>query len=362
MRPFSCRSCQSSILKSFAATFLDAPLATPSHPQRFVAFARFSSGRPKLADQLSEPSWISESATDSSSSTTPSNQDLPAAPSTNPIPWYLQVDTPKPPTSSHPFADRQLIPDLPKNPPSILSPILSYLSVDAGLDDLSLLDLRSLNPPPALGANLLMILGTTRSVKHLNVSADRFCRWLRSNYKLRPFADGLLGRNELKLKLRRKARRAKLAASVGNTMYKKERGEPDDGITTGWICINVGQVEDGLLDSTQEHSEDVTEHDGKGEDEEYVNPENAEEGPDNNYVGFGSRSNAPRIVVQMFTEEKRADLDLEGLWQDRSTRRTRKAEKEVKPAEATIESHDSGFSSMISRSRAASSGQISADG
>lgn len=327
-----------------------------------------------LADQSITPNPPSYQPEDSDASVALSQPNLVAS-SSDPIPWYLQVDTPQPPTSSHPFADRQVIPDLPHEPPSILSPMLEYLSVDAGLDNLTLLDLRSLDPPPALGANLLMVLGTARSVKHLNVSADRFCRWLRSNYKLRPYADGLLGRNELKLKLRRKARRARLAASVGNTLYEKGRGA-DDGITTGWICVNVGQVEEGHSKQVPEQDRAAAESDMREQDDdsvaelgmeeeeggattetdhrelraeaiaetgtnvaekEYVNPEQSIEDQDNSYIGFGSRSNAPRIVVQMFTEEKRAELDLEGLWQDRSTRRSRKAVIANDDAEAALE-------------------------
>ena len=355
-----------------------------------------------LADQSSQPTSSSYQSEDSNAPV-PLSQPNSVVSSSDPIPWYLQVDTPQPPTFSHPFADRQIIPDLPEDPPSILSPMLEYLSVDTGLDNLTLLDLRSLDPPPALGANLLMILGTARSVKHLNISADRFCRWLRSNYKLRPYADGLLGRNELKLKLRRKARRVRLAASVGNTMYEKGGGA-DDGITTGWICVNVGQVEEDHLQDvpegfraaaesdTREQEDDsvaepgMEEQDGEAtiesghqrelmaeviadtgtkiEEEEYINPEQSIEDQDNNYIGFGSRSYAPRIVVQMFTEEKRAELDLEGLWQDRSTRRSRKAVIANEDAEAALEEQsmaeeeeeeDADLSSMIPGPRRAQS-------
>ena len=148
-------------------------------------------------------------------------------------------------------------------------------------------------------------------------------------------------------------------------MYKKEGAEADDGITTGWICINVGPVEDALVDPAQAHDEDLAERDGE-EFEEYVNPEITEEEPeDADYVGFGSRSNAPRIVVQMLTEEKRADLDLEGLWQDRSTRRTRKTEKESRPAKAAMgeqRTDGSTFSWMVSRRQAAPLEQNSAGG
>ncbi|KAI5306212.1 ATPase synthesis protein 25 mitochondrial [Ascosphaera pollenicola] len=161
--------------------------------------------------------------------------------------------------------------------------ILHQLSNTLGVDDLALFDLRDMDPPPALGANLVMIMGTVRSFKHLNSSSDRFCRWLRKEYKLRPGADGLLGRQELKLKLRRKARKAKLASSVGATIQ-----DLDDGIVTRWICINAGSIEDGRPAS------EIPRTPG--------------------FVGFGTQSPTCQLVVQLMTEDKRAELDLETLW------------------------------------------------
>ena len=196
------------------------------------------------------------------------------------VPWYLQVDTPK--RAPQPLSERQRLPALPESPPPILQPVLQHLSVDLGLDNLSLIDLRKLDPPPALGANLMMIIGTTRSERHLHVSADRFCRWLRSTYGLRPDADGLLGRNELKMKLRRKARRAKL---LGNATEENE----DDGVQTGWICVDMGAVES-------------------------ADPVPEDEPVPKDFVGFGRRTDGVTMVVQMLTEEKREEIDLEGLW------------------------------------------------
>ncbi|KAI9851852.1 MAG: ATPase synthesis protein 25 mitochondrial [Thelocarpon superellum] len=185
-----------------------------------------------------------------------------------------------------PRALQQHVPPLPANAPALLEPMLEHISVELGLDDLSLLDLRHLDPPPALGAGLLMILGTARSERHLHVSADRFCRWLRSQHQLTPTADGLLGRNELKLKLRRKARRARLLGSVGSIDTNA-----DDGIRTGWVCVNVGTI-------------DLAE----------VNPIADQDQVAPNYIGFGRRTEGVRVVVQMLTEEKREEMDLEGLW------------------------------------------------
>lgn len=228
------------------------------------------------------------------------------------VPWYLQVDTPTP-QSEHPFAERQKLPELPDTPPTLLQPILEHVSVELGLDHLSLIDLRELDPPPALGANLIMIIGTARSEKHLHVSADRFCRWLRTEHRLTPFADGLLGRNELKLKLRRKAKRTRLLSAVGSKETASQ--ELDDGIRTGWVCVNVGRVEGGALQKPAEELQNI--------------------------VGFGSQSSGSRIVVQMMTEEKRGQIDLETLWSGilrRSTKAKTDTDQEVDDAEKRVRS------------------------
>ena len=330
----TCRSCQYGLLQSFAAIAgislppLSRPqskILAPGHNQRWYT-------RSQVKSFERSPKAFQAPAADGEDEH-PSEPQADMAPSqSTPIPWYLQVETPQPPAPAHPLAERQFIPELPPNPPPILSPILQYLSVDSGLDNLSLIDLRHLDPPPALGANLIMMIGTARSVKHLNVSADRFCRWLRSNYKMRPYADGLLGRNELKLKLRRKARRLKLAQSVGNTL---EAGR-DDGITTGWICVNLGSVED-VGDEVSAGEDENLDGAGLRDGEQIQEAESTDDG----YVGFGSRSTAPRIVVQMFTEEKRAEMDLEGLW---DVRRSRRATKDQKGEEA-LENADANGSS-----------------
>jgi hypothetical protein len=207
------------------------------------------------------------------------------------IPWYLQEDMPTPDSQ---ISSQDQIPELPEDPPAILPAFLDYVFKDLGLDNLKLIDLRGLETPPALGANVIMLVGTARSVKHLNVSADRLCRWLRSTYKLTPYADGLLGRNELKIKLRRKARRARLASRTGAMFDDK-----DDGITTGWICVNAGVVEESPV---LEQKDEV-------------------------FEGFGKIARGTRIVTQIFTEEKRVDVDLEGLWQSALDRAERQKQK-----------------------------------
>ena len=233
------------------------------------------------------------------------NENMDSASST---PWYLQVVPPQ--RNSNPLLERQRIPELPPNPPPLLPPMLEHISIDLGLDNLAILDLRSIDPPPALGANLLMILGTARSEKHLHVSADRFCRWLKTTYKLSPYADGLLGRGELKLKLRRKARRARLLSNVGSS----DTGNADDGIRTGWICVNVGTIEDG-----------------KGYPDQI--PEQGD------YVGFGSGVGGAKVVVQLLTAEKREILDLETLWGNALKRQERKEGRIAKGQDELLLAH-----------------------
>ncbi|KAA8648163.1 ATPase synthesis protein 25 mitochondrial [Aspergillus tanneri] len=231
----------------------------------------------------------SASGSDEGSKTLSGNEKLT---SSSHVPWYLQESPPI--SESQQMSSRDQIPDLPENPPEILPVLLDYVFKDLGLDNLKLIDLRPLESPPPLGANVIMIIGTARSVKHLNVSADRLCRWLRSTWKLSPYADGLLGRNELKIKLRRKARRARIASQTGAMVDDK-----DDGITTGWICVNAGVVEKGPVPQQEMQ----------------------------NFEGFGHITGDTRVVVQMFTEEKRAEVDLEVLWQKTLDRDKREKQK-----------------------------------
>lgn len=227
-----------------------------------------------------------------------SNDTSSATPSITP--WYLQVDISQP--KADPVPKQNWLRMLPENSPPLIQPVLEYISIDLGLDALSVFDLRKLDPPSGLGANLLMVLATARSEKHLHVSADRFCRWLRSTHKLSPYADGLMGRGELKLKLRRKARRAKLLSSVGSS----EKINIDDGLRTGWICVNVGTIESekGALDLPEEPR---------------------------GFVGFGGQTRGARLVVQMMTGEKREELDLEDLWSNMLARQEKRDARLSKP-------------------------------
>lgn len=224
-----------------------------------------------------EPESTSEAITESLGDAAPTPST--AAPS---IPWYLkQQSTPRAPIQA------AEIPDLPTNPPPILAELLEHIAVTAGLDDLSLLDLRDLDPPPALGPKLIMIIATARSERHLHVAADRFARWLRREHGLKANAAGLLGRNELKIKLRRKAKRMRMLANVGGAVPE---GNIDDGIRTGWICCTLSKVE-AHPEDTHMPGDDVKE-----------------------FVGFRDVKPGVNIVVQLFTEEKRAETDLETLW------------------------------------------------
>ena len=246
---------------------------------------------------------------------------------TTTMPWYLQVQASQH-TSSR-LAERQMLPDLPHDPPPLLQPIIEHLSVNVGVDNLLLLDIRKIDPPPALGANLLMLIGTARSEKHLHISADRFCRWLRTSHKLSPYADGLLGRNELKLKMRRKARRAKLLSSVGSS----DDGNADDGIRTGWVCVNVGAI--GNI-AGAEHGNTV--RDG--------------------FIGFGGQSEGVKLVVQMLTEQKREELDLEGLWGGVLARQQRKEAREAEKQQQEIEDLEVGSSVLIGRQVVTDAGRL----
>ncbi|KAH9891370.1 hypothetical protein F4778DRAFT_331309 [Xylariomycetidae sp. FL2044] len=195
-------------------------------------------------------------------------------------PWYLQVEPPRHVASTEPPP----LPEVPADSPAIIASLLEYASEEMGLDSLSLLDLRKLDPAPALGPNLFMLFGTARSERHLNVSAGRLLRWLRAKHRIWADADGLLGPNERKTKLRRKAKRAKLLGIMGND-------DADDGIKTGWICVNLGNI-------------------GRGGEESAIVAD------DGRVAGFGVSQPGFTVVFQVMTERRRAELNLEELWQN----------------------------------------------
>lgn len=315
---WKCGSCRRSLLRAFVSTFADLPIrngAVKPNTTKFSikAFDPVTPTRPfttinhRRSDNAHQESILPENMqgekTLDAEHNTEHDEGMPE--SVSPQPWYLQVQTPQ--RESQSLSERQRLPELPPDPPPLLQPILEHISIDLGLDDLYLFDLRELDPPPALGANLLVILGTARSERHLHVSADRFCRWLRTAHKLTPYADGLMGRGELKQKMRRKARRARILSRVGSS----ERYNQDDGLTTGWICVNVGTIEDG-----------------KGASEEYLEPDG--------FVGFGEKVGGAKVVIQMLTEEKRMELDLEELWENMLKTHKRKEAKIKNSSEAAI--------------------------
>ncbi|KAK6438753.1 ATPase synthesis protein 25 mitochondrial [Oleoguttula sp. CCFEE 5521] len=139
-----------------------------------------------------------------------------------------------------------------------------------------------------------------------------------------PYADGLLGRNELKLKMKRKAKRTRLMSAVG--AKSTGEGELDDGLRTGWVCVNVGRVEDGELP-------------------EGVGKVQRAEG----YVGFGAETTGCNMVVQLMTEEKRGEVDLEKLWGGIINRARRDAGKEGNEATSEVGEGDLPDASATSR-------------
>ncbi|KAI1749875.1 hypothetical protein F4782DRAFT_511203 [Xylaria castorea] len=281
-----CSQCRLHVLSLFTGSALrSAPLARPSlsysraHIVGSLPIRHFSS-LPKPTDPVFDAERgqnarvleeESESNKDEADATV--DESVPAN-----VPWYLQVE---PPTQIAPLEPPPL-PEMPPDAPPLIGSLLEYASEEMGLDELNLLDLRNLDPPPALGPSLFMLFGTARSERHLSVSAGRLVRWLRAKHRVYADADGLLGPNERKIKLRRKARRAKLLGTTGTD-------DADDGIRTGWICVNLGTIDRGGTESA------VVAEDGR-------------------VSGFGVSQAGSTIVFQIMTEGRRAEMGLEALW------------------------------------------------
>ncbi|KAK3400354.1 hypothetical protein B0T20DRAFT_408461 [Sordaria brevicollis] len=287
LRASACSACRFSALRLFVSSFATPRAPLPAARTRILSpAASYSTFRPSPRLQAS-PS-IEEHAEPAAQEQPKETEDVQAAAESVPetsndasgdVPWYLQVDAPTHPTLVH---EPPPLPDIPEGSPKLMEPLVKFVSDELGMDDLELLDLREIDPPPALGPEVLMLFGTARSERHLHVSADRLVRWLR-NRGISAKADGLLGRNELKTKLRRKARKAKLLGTTGVP------GGADDGITTGWICVNLGTI--GWSDMEMEFKDE-----------------------NGMTSGFGVPQSGTTIVVQLMTETRREELALEKLW------------------------------------------------
>ncbi|KAK6363421.1 ATPase synthesis protein 25 mitochondrial [Orbilia blumenaviensis] len=156
----------------------------------------------------------------------------PAAPSptSDGTPWYLQSPLqPAPRRFVSPLIEQ--MPELPPNSPAHLGTLLNYLIKDLSLSKIKIMDIRGLEPTPALGPNTIMILATARSERHMTIASDKCCRYMRGILEgTQIFADGLIGRGEIKLRERRERRKG-----------KRRTAEDEEALRVGWICVNSGQ-------------------------------------------------------------------------------------------------------------------------
>lgn len=174
------------------------------------------------------------------------------------IPWYLreqQSDTSLMSKFDIQQTHYEDYPDLPRNSPPLLQPLISRLFYDHHLLNIVLLDLRNRDPPPVWGSNTIMILATVRSERQLSSVAEATSKWLKATAGVMPRIDGLPKQESLVMKRRRLRRK-----SLRRPGYLIAAPRP-----TTWVSMYTG------------------------------------------YQG---------LVLQLFTEQGRQEYDLEGLWGD----------------------------------------------
>ncbi|SPJ74014.1 probable ATPase synthesis protein 25, mitochondrial [Fusarium torulosum] len=273
----SCRCCQSAIIRAVVSrpatsSFRTLPQTTskqlPGLATRFFSDARTNDPIIEKDDSVVfSPSDVLDTAAES------------AEPED--VPWFLEVEPPRHPQNQHAVE----LPKIPEGAPEVLEPMVKYIFEDMGLDDISLMDMRDLDPPAALGPNLIMLFATARSERHLHISSGRFVRWLKKHHSISARADGLIGPGELRTKLRRLRKKAKL---MGTNTAIIPGG--DNGISTGWVCVNFSSSGDNI--------DEAAKIDDSGR-----------------FSGFGAPQTGTTVMIQCMTESRRAELDLEGLWQ-----------------------------------------------
>lgn len=272
-----CRSCQNAIYKAVLSTSTLRTL-----PQPRIKTSSFIARRPFSADHQppNESTTFTKPSDEHTAENLTENVEDIEKELEDEQPWFLEEAPPRHAPSLH-KAD---LPVAPGDAPGVVEPMIKYIYEDMGLDEISLLDLRELDPPASLGPNLIMLFATARSERHLHISAGRFQRWLKKHHKVNAKADGLIGAGELKTKLRRLRKKAKLLGS--NTAMTPG---VDYGISTGWVCVNFSINESEVTEAAK------LDDDGK-------------------FSGFGAARTGTTVVIQCMTEGRRKELDLEPLW------------------------------------------------
>ncbi|KAF5646841.1 ATPase synthesis 25 mitochondrial [Fusarium sp. NRRL 52700] len=273
----SCRQCQSAIIRAVVSR----PATSSFRSLQQTTSRRLPLATRFYSDVKAHETTIEKDFSNPVPQSDALNSEPEAADESEDVPWFLEVEPPRHPENQHAVQ----LPKIPEGAPEVLEPMVKYIFEDMGLDEISMLDMRDLDPPAALGPNLIMLFATARSERHLHISSGRFVRWLRKNHNISARADGLIGPGELRTKLRRLRKKAKL---MGTNTAIIPGG--DNGISTGWVCVNFSSNSDNI--------DEAPKVDDSGR-----------------FSGFGAPQTGTTVVIQCMTESRRAELDLESLWQ-----------------------------------------------
>ncbi len=122
-------------------------------------------------------------------------------------PWYLREDESS--KLDTPIFKTE-IPEIPNDAPSNIEPILKFAAEELGLDELKIFDIRNRQDIPASAHIDYMILSTGKSERHIQNAVDELSAFLKKEFKITPFVEGLLKANSIqrqKKRMKRKARK-----------------------------------------------------------------------------------------------------------------------------------------------------------
>lgn len=120
------------------------------------------------------------------------------------IPWYLR-------RQEAVQAANKLVepmPEMPKNSPSKLQPIVEFMIERLGLTDLALVDLRGTTVNNPFGPNAIMIMCSGKSERHLGKAARELLSWLKTENHVSASQEGIVSAQLLRLHQRRLKKKA----------------------------------------------------------------------------------------------------------------------------------------------------------
>lgn len=169
-------------------------------------------------------------------------------------PWYLTMVDRDEPKKQSVFQPQQI--ELPRESPQSLGQITDHLQERLGLSDILIFDLRGADFSTAVAkVSDFMVIGTARSAKHCQKCFTELNGFIKQEYNSVAYVEGNVNAREEKKRLRRIARKSNLGKSWGSNSSPYSQGFQNNSEAWFMIDCHVDNIFVNIL--TQERRKEL---------------------------------------------------------------------------------------------------------